>query len=78
MEKLKKNFNLIFSTDWKETGIAAVVFAVLLVIIDSFLFSLLIGLIKVVLSLVVIGLLIKTAFLIYPILKKKAEEQKFS
>lgn len=75
MNYLKKNFHLVFSNSWKETGLASLFFIGALIVIDSVLFNLAVGLLKVFLTLAVLGLLGKTAFLLYPVLKKKAEEK---
>lgn len=76
MNNIKKHFGLLFSTSWKETGIAALFFIGVLIVLDSILFSLFLALFKVVVTLAILGLIAKTAFLLYPILKKKVEEQR--
>lgn len=75
MNSIKKHFHLLFSNSWKETGLASLFFIGALIVIDSVLFNLAVALLKVALTLAILGLLGKTAFLLYPILKKKAGEQ---
>jgi hypothetical protein len=75
MNNIKKHLHLLFSDNWKETGLATLFFIGALIVIDSVLFNLAVVLLKIALTLAILGMLGKTAFLLYPILKKKAEER---
>lgn len=62
---------LITNNGWKSAGASALVCLGLLVVFNSFLFDLTVGLIKILLTLGVIGFTAQTVWLAYPLLKSK-------
>lgn len=66
--------NLVSGKSWKESGIITLVLFGILVALSSVFFAIIIAILKVVLLLAVIGMAIRTGYLAYPELKKKAQE----
>ncbi len=74
MNKFKK-YLFFDANDWKSTGLTAVAIWVAFVLLESFLFSLAMFLVK--FALVALGtiLVFQTGYLLYPIFKKKIGEK---
>lgn len=70
---MKNNTFGINQKDWKSTGLAALAIWVIFALLESFLFSIALFLVKLVLVSIGLYLVFRTGWLLYPIVKKRME-----
>lgn len=66
--------SLISGKSWKQAGIVTLILIGVLVALNSVLFVLVLGLIKLVLLLAIVGMAVRTGMLVYPELEQKVKD----